>query len=53
MYLANENPLKDEVEIDKTLVGGEIKNSHKDKKVAHTQERAHKAAVEGMIQRGG
>lgn len=53
MYLANENPLKDEVEIDKTLVGGKNKNRHKDKKVPHSQERSHKAPVAGMIQRGG
>ena len=55
MYLANENPLKDEVEIDETLVGGKNKNRHRDKKVPHSQGRSHKdkAPVVGMIQRDG
>lgn len=55
MYLANENPLKDEVEIDETLVGGKNKNRHWDKKVPHSQGRSHKdkTPVVGMIQRNG
>ena len=53
MYLANENPLTDDVEIDETLVGGRNKNRHWNKKVAHSQGRSHKdkTPVVGMIQR--
>ena len=52
MYLANENPLTDDVEIDETLVGGRNKNRHWNKKVAHSQGRSHKdkTPVVGMIQ---
>lgn len=53
MYLINENPLSEEVEIDETLVGGRNKNRHWNKKVAHSQGRSHKdkTPVVGMIQR--
>lgn len=55
MYLANENPLSGDVEIDETLVGGRNKNRHWDKKVAHSQGRSHKdkTPVVGQIQRNG
>lgn len=53
MYLANDNPLSSDVEIDETLVGGRNKNRHWNKKVAHSQGRSHKdkSPVVGMIQR--
>lgn len=53
MYLANENPLENEVEIDETLVGGRNKNRHWNKKVPHSQGRSHKdkTPVVGMLQR--
>lgn len=55
MYITNETPLENDVEVDETLVGGRNKNRHQNKKVPHSQGRSHKdkTPVVGMIQREG
>lgn len=53
--IENNNDLDGDVEVDETYVGGKNKNRHANKKVKNAQGRSmkDKAAVVGMVERGG